>query len=348
MEAASSHPKTTATTKTCKKRRRYVSSSTVSHIGADIWLMICSHLEQSPQAVFRLLVASKPVFLAPSNQWWSEFYSRVVRYQSSLKHSNFISRLSFFENHTDKRQALGLVFGTHCHYCGARWGHTFIHPLMKRACAACLHENLVSNTDLEFRYGLLFSDFIETYSSRGGVILPPECFKTTTTTTSSAQAPPTTLQGHVYVYMWKPHMRKLLGIDFDALEVAQIKRKAAAQFLTSRIIRLSDAIQAKKYSKNAETPTISEKVSRLQWHNKLRKCSPVKPDKIWISGGATYACLKKGRLWWRPGFNPTRSRKIFHITFAAFRSGIRLGRLPARPKPKMFYCQSQQYLYGIK
>ena len=305
-----------------------MSSATVSRIGADIWLMICFHLEQSPQVVFRLLVASKYLFLTPSTLWWSEFYSRVMKYQRSLKHSNFISKLTLFEHYTDKRRALGLVFGTHCHYCGARRGHTFIHPLMKRACAACLHENLVSNTNLEFRYGLLFSDFIEEYSSKGGVILPPECFKPTNNLETS---PNTILEENVYVYLWKPHIQKLLRIDLEALEAVQIKRKAAAQFLTSRIIRLSDAIKGQKQHRNGESQTILENVSRLQWHNKLRKCSPVKPDKIWIAGGATYACLKKGKLWWRPGFNPSRSRKIFHITNSAFKSGIRLGLLPARP-----------------
>ena len=333
--------------KACKRRRLRVSSSTVSRIGTDIWLMICLHLDHSPQAVFRLLVASRPLFLAPSDEWWSEFYSRVVTYQSGLKHSNFIRMLSRFENYANKRQALGLVFGSHCHYCGARRGHTLIQPLMKRACAVCLHQNLISNTELEFRYGLPFSDFIEKYSCKGGLILLPECFKTTTSAI-------TTLEGALGsggwlevnkcadsnsksrtkadVYMWKPHMRKLLGVDFDALEVAQMKRKAAAQFLTTRIIRLSEAIQVRKYhKKTAESPTISEKVNSRRWHSLLRKCSPMKPDRIWIAGGATYACLKKGKMWWRPGFNSTRSKKIYHIALSALKSAVGLGLLPGRP-----------------
>ena len=308
----------------CKKKRRRVSPSTISRVGTDLWLIICSHLERSPQAVFRLLVASRSLFLAPTNEWWTEFYGKVVTYQSSLKRSNFTRRLSYFEKYTDKRQALGLVFGARCHYCGARRGHTFIKPLMKRACATCLHENLISNTELEFQYGLSFSDFIEEYSSKGGALLPSECFKTTTITTTTKKA---------NLYMWKPHMQKLLGVDFGALEAVQIKRKAAAQFLTSRIVRLSDAILATKHHKNVESQTILEKVNRREWHNKLRKCSPMKPDKIWIAGGATYACLKKGKLWWRPGFNPTRSRDIYRIIVTALKNAIELGPLPA-PIPR--------------
>jgi hypothetical protein len=209
---------------------------------------------------------------------------------------------------------------------------------MKRSCAYCLHENLISNTELEFRYGLFFSDFIEEYSCKGGLILPPECFKNHTAITPALEIIKSAnwldskkIQHTADVYMWKPHMEELLGVDFAKSEAEQMKRKAAAQFLTSRIVRLSDAIQVQKQHKNAASQSILEKVNRKKWHNMLRKCSPMKPDKIWIAGGATYACLKRGKLWWRPGFNPTRSRKIYQIALSALKSAVRLGPLPARP-----------------
>jgi hypothetical protein len=310
--------------KRCK--RNHVSSSTVAAVGTDIWLLICLYLDHSPHAVFRLLTASKSLFEASSSStWWSEFFGKVVAYQKSLKRSNYLRRLLFFESLSldmtkqiiDKRRALGLVFGIHCHYCGARYGHTFVKPLMKRACPTCLQRNLICNKELFFRYGISYSDFIEDFICKRGIVLPIECFHIKRSVKNKGAK----------IFFLKSELQMLLGFDLEAMEILQSQKKKAAKFLTSRIVRLADQIQAAKYQ-NTATPTILEKVNRHMWHNKLRVYSPLKIDKTWIPGGPTYAKKGSPLHCWRKGFNVSRSRKISSLTIVACASAVQLGRLP--------------------
>ena len=133
-------------------------------------------------------------------------------------------------------------------------------------------------------------------------------------------------------FFWKPHMEKLLGVNFEAQGTLQIQRRAAAAYLTSRIMRLAGSVQESKYGQMS--PSISQKVIRHRWHCMLRKCVPLKPSGIWIAGGATYSYIggKSSTTrcrWWRAGFNPGRARQIHYIEVSALKYGIELGYLPA-------------------
>jgi hypothetical protein len=286
------------------------------------------YLNHSPHAVFRLLITNKSLLQAPSTQWWGEFYHKVVEYQKNLKHSNFLHKLvCHCPSHDtfDAKKTIGLAFGIHCMYCGVRHGHTFIKTLMIRACAKCLHQDLISNGELEFKYGISYSDFIEEYSKKGGIALPKECFR----------SHPYHIKKDSSIFFQKSKLICLLGIDFDVQEALQLKRKAAAQFLTSRISRLADSIQVNKYFKKhrkvSTRISILEKVHRHSWNSNLRKHIPFRVRDQWTPGGPTYAFFCKGGKW-RPGFSALRCSIINNITYTAYSSALHLGLLPDSPQ----------------
>ena len=68
----------------CKRKR--VSMETMQHVSEDTWILVCSQLFFSPHCVFRLMRASKRIWLALKDNipWWETFYQRIVRYQVCL------------------------------------------------------------------------------------------------------------------------------------------------------------------------------------------------------------------------------------------------------------------------
>lgn len=332
----------TISKRVCK--RGLVTRDTVLCIGTDIWLMICMYLDHSPHAVFKLLMANKSLLQAPSAQWWKQFYEQVVKYQQNLKRSSFLRKLVCHSPHQgtdyypfDAKKTIGLAFGTHCQFCGIRHGHTFIKPLMIRACGKCLHLTLISNGELEFTFGISYSDFIEEYHEKGGITIPKECFQIQ--------------RSHLYamdkgssVFFQKKELSLMLGIDYEVQKALQSKRRAAAQFLTSRISRLADSIQVnkyfKKYSRVSTKISILEKVHRHSWNSNLRAHMPFRTFDLWIPGGPRYAFKYKGLFpKCRPGFSTFRCSNIIFITFDIYQSTLHLGLLP--PPPLLATSQHQ-------
>ena len=115
---------------------------------------------------------SKTIWLALKDNpiWWQRFYDRVVLYQSVLGSSGRLLALREIKNN-NKRIVLHIVFSTECGGCGARYGHSIFKPLMKRLCQTCIHDKLISNRVLLYKYGVHFSDFVIEYKEKGGVIM---------------------------------------------------------------------------------------------------------------------------------------------------------------------------------
>ena len=149
------------------------------------------HMQSSPQAVFRLMMANKSVrdaMRSAPEAWWLQLLGRVTAYQNGLRHSNHASQLRILtrahimsRNHfVDTRQMqqqqgcealLRAVFAPRCSGCGARHGHRLLSPFAMRVCHACLRANMVSNATLLLRYGLNFCDFAEAYAAEGGLLI---------------------------------------------------------------------------------------------------------------------------------------------------------------------------------
>jgi hypothetical protein len=155
----------------CAVRRSRVTPETIAHVPLDTWLQICARLHFSPLHVFRLMAASRGIWeaLKAHPKWWAHFYQRVMQHQQPT--SPYIKMLQRYRGHSDKRRVLKLIFVRVCEACGARQGHTLLHPLMARLCTLCVQHRVVSNRVLLKRYGLHFSDFLLRYYDAGGVLI---------------------------------------------------------------------------------------------------------------------------------------------------------------------------------
>lgn len=159
--------------KQCTRRTR-ATPLTVARVPDDAWLQICLHLHASPSHVFRLMAASRRVWEALKRhpKWWAHFYHQVLLYQERvLSVSPYVKTLQRYQSYEDKRRVLKLVFVRVCEACGAKQGHTLLHPLMARLCTLCVQQRVVSNRVLLKRYGLHFSDFLLQYHDAGGVLI---------------------------------------------------------------------------------------------------------------------------------------------------------------------------------
>jgi hypothetical protein len=172
---------------TSKNKRHF---GNCSALGADLWRMICMHLYDSPQALFRVVDILK---LEPD---WSQLLGRAMAHQNRLPHSNYASHLHsltsycyhYYDNTTTisdlsssrrpetrcfktahaeprisqtKAEAiLRSVFSASCSVCGARQGHKLLRPFALRVCGDCLQKNTISNVALAIRYDIHFCDFL--------------------------------------------------------------------------------------------------------------------------------------------------------------------------------------------
>ena len=228
-------------------RRHKVSSTTVAAVSGDTWLLVCANLYFSPACVLKLMRTSKTIWLAlrENPTWWKTFYDRVVLYQSVLTKSNCIATLNELGQHNrNKRVVIHLVFSSECCGCGARYGHSIFKPLMKRLCQTCIHDKLISNRVLMYKYGIHFSDFIVEYSEKGGVVM----FYTQTKpiTASFLRVTSETLdlnhkteqKGGKLLFFDKNFMKEALGIDLTKAFEETSKHKRAVQALLARFRRL--------------------------------------------------------------------------------------------------------------
>ena len=64
-------------------RRGRVKTETVLHVATDVWLLVCKNFFFSPHCVFRLMRASKQIWMLLRNnpQFWEQFYDRIMLFQ---------------------------------------------------------------------------------------------------------------------------------------------------------------------------------------------------------------------------------------------------------------------------
>jgi len=70
-------------TKKRKTRRGKVATETLLTVSDDTWLLVCGLLYFSPHCVFRLMRASKSIWLALKDNevFWNTFYKAIKKYQ---------------------------------------------------------------------------------------------------------------------------------------------------------------------------------------------------------------------------------------------------------------------------
>ena len=170
-------PKKKRRIRACK--RKAVTANTMRSLSEDTWLMVCAHFFFSPHCVFRLMKASKCIWLALKDNklWWDAFFVRIQVYQSMITCSIFALKLRAYAKRPNKMVALQLIFGKECTGCGTRYWHSIFDPIGARLCQWCVHDRLVSNKVLLQRYGIHFADMLVEYHAKGGVFITHKQFK---------------------------------------------------------------------------------------------------------------------------------------------------------------------------
>ena len=245
-------------------RRGHVSTQTALQVSCDTWLLVCMHLEHSPHAVFRLMMTSKgtlSAFEGAPEAWWVELFNKIKRYQGSLKHSNFLKRLE----HLQVQQKLPCceilrgIFTPRCNFCGTRFGHRMLQPFAIRTCAECMRANIISNSVLESRYGLSFSDFLEEYAMEGGFLVPLDSFRfrvkalhclsddkldtryCISKNASRRGAARVEVRFNTLYFLWRPDIERILGLRLEARLSLVEERKQAVSVLSAYFRRASEA-----------------------------------------------------------------------------------------------------------
>ena len=284
--------------KSGRGRRSAVSPQTMRRMSADVWVLVCSHMQSSPHAVFRLMTACKAVraeLLHHRGEWWDMFYSKVLAYQRGLPHSNYRHSLislgasSMFEGH--KQRLLRLIFARQCHLCGKRFKHRIVPALNIRACPACLRQNLVSNIVLHSRYGIDFSSdphlralvveqgrvlvFHARHLSRGKLLLLTEdpC-------DLAHMQGPINFWGVICFFLRQDLPSSSL---LQQAESGQQQRRLAAQFLTARLMRQQQA------------GGLMRRMVLERNERQRRVLHPALPSPYWVPGGAFYCQMAPRR-----------------------------------------------------
>ena len=331
--------------------RKRASLNTVSQISTELWLMICKHLQNSPQTVFKLMMTCKALRYSTDIKWWKQFYDGVLSYQRDLKHSNYFYKLKQLYSLEDKKLALGLVFNQKCYFCCTRFGHRVFKPLLVRTCQPCLAKNLVSNISLELRYGMSFTNFIESYELNNGKIIPLDGFQCNLRKAFMVLSDPDDKCHNEFVrfpfyhpkgvifYFFKRDIENILHVKLDVQEQMQNERKRAAQFLSARFRRLANTTKITQHCLN-----VKEIVSCNEKYDKFRKSFFLEVDRFWVPGGPMYSCKCQyaqkeynGFLYYRPGFNLQMVQSIGKILAKAQVTISKLGckdPLPPLPKKK--------------
>ena len=275
-------------------RRLKASPATVSAVTGDTWLLVCSNLYFSPACVLKLMRTSKTIWLALKDNpvWWKAFFDRVVLYQTMLNKSNCLpALLQLGEKNQNKRAVLHLVFSSECCGCGGRYGHSIFKPLMKRLCQTCVHDKLISNRVLLYKYGLHFSDFLVEYCDKGGVLM---CHRQTKPVLASflrvtSEALDLTQRldqkGVKLLFFEKAMLKSALGIDLDERYRQTRLEKAAVQTLFARFRRL----RTQNFLIHASSKHMILGMEAARRHEVQRSLHPLKVCTCWMLGGPYYS-----------------------------------------------------------
>lgn len=284
-------------------RRNTVSSKTVGIVSGDTWLLVCTNLYFSPSCVLKLMRTSKIIWLALKDNpiWWKTFFDRIVLFQTMLGSSRFIASLNEFGKKTEnKRLVIHIVFSDVCCCCGARYGHSIFKPLMQRLCKTCIHDKLISNRVLLYKYGLHFADFILDYCDRGGILMfhpqpKPSITSFLRVTSDILDLTQKTSNGNQVsrspnptvtkmLFFEKSFLKQVLGLDLEAHFRETKLRKDAIQVLFARFRRLRTQDLLIKSSKHWAIG-----IEAARSHEVNRMIHPLKLCTIWLVGGPYYS-----------------------------------------------------------
>jgi hypothetical protein len=290
----------------------------------DLLSIVMKNLSHSPLSMVLFSMTSKDTFnRLQSEKWWETFYEWVIDHERSLKISKYLRRLNDVSHVTKIPKRLCLVYSKQCQFCGNKYGHHLLRVLGIRSCKQCIASKLVSNGTLYFRYGLSYYDFIEKYAADGGRIVDSICIDKVIWRQRNGDNALLYMQLRQYeeacdlhcIFFWKEDMERILGIKLNELESKQIERILAAQFLSTRLIRLSNTILDQK---NPESSRL-RKMRKQSYKERLRPYCRLKVPRVWMPGGAFYSYYdlnspkKLTDFWWRPGFNFERFENVKRI-----------------------------------
>jgi len=267
-------------------KRKRVSTDTANRVGADVWLIICGQMQRSPHVVFRLMSASKTVYseIGQNEAWWTLFFGKVLAYQTSLQHSNFLRCLLKLQGHMVRKQKLlKMVFSHSCCFCQKRFGHRIMPLFGMRACPVpCMQQNLVSNIALHFRYGLTFSDLLMRGQLDGRRMMVLHVRQLQGKKLKQLTCDPydySYLCGNVnywglVCFFLRQDVEKA-GVQLEENST----ERSAAQFLSARIMRAAHQTR----------PYMMENI-REHWYNARRRTQHRSlPSPYWMPGGAFLA-----------------------------------------------------------
>lgn len=284
-------------------KRNTVSSKTVGTVCGDTWLLVCTNLYFSPSCVLKLMRTSKTIWIALKENplWWKTFFDRVLLFQTMLDSSRFISALKEFGKKTEnKRMVIYLVFSNECCGCGARYGHSIFKPLMKRLCKTCIHDQLISNRVLLYKYGLHFSDFVLEYCDMGGILMfhshpkpsitsflrvtceSLDLVQKTSTSTANAKSPSTATPK--MLFFDKTFLRRVLGLNLEEhFRETKLKKEAIhILFACFRRLRTHDLVFS-------SSKHLLLGVEAARTHEVNRMIHPLKLCTVWLAGGPYYS-----------------------------------------------------------
>jgi hypothetical protein len=271
--------------------RHVATTRTVSAVSGDTWLVVCANLFFSPANVFKLMRTSKTIWQALKDNpvWWQAFYQRVVLYQSVLGSSVRLSTLlQLGTKNSNKRAVIHLVFSTECGGCQARYGHSIFKPLMKRMCQTCIHDRLISNRVLLYKYGVHFSDFIQEYSEKGGVIMYHSNPKSTVASfqriTCEALDLGAKSTSKKMLFFDKSMLMEVMGIDLEERYRVVKKEKEAVQSILGSFRRL---VTQKILHHTSKYMVLGAEAVRK--HEIQRVIHPLKSCSLGLSGGPYYS-----------------------------------------------------------
>lgn len=300
-------------------RRNKVSSVTVAAVSGDTWLLVCANLYFSPACVLKLMRTSKNIWLTLRDNpaWWKTFFDRVVLYQSMLTKSNCLATLNELGQHNkNKRAVIHLVFSSECCGCEGRYGHSIFKPLMKRLCQTCIHDKLISNRVLMYKYGIHFSDFVVEYSEKGGILMFHAQTKPITASFLRVTSEMLDLnqrtdqKGARLLFFDKNFLKETLGIDLSEAFKETRKNKTAVQTLLACFRRL----RTQHFLINASRHMLLG-AEAARKHEITRSLHPLKVCTLWMLGGPYYSF---------PAYSTAAGRACINGTNFKLRKGMTL------------------------
>jgi len=234
-----------------KNKNNAVEKIGFAYLDNNIWFVIAESLAGHPHSAICLCACNRYFreLFAVNVWWWGNFYSKVLDYQRRyFKQSKYLKKLQHIERIVHEvpnisssaisrdslgnilpKNTLALIFGSQCQFCGKQSHHFIVKSLLVRTCHQCFCDNLVSNGELFFRYGLSFYDFMETYAEHNGILVPTACVLESRMNKKGRKP-------YVHSSSMKDQVRSMLVMDDSAAKRIMSKLQTAASDLDAPFI----------------------------------------------------------------------------------------------------------------